>query len=75
VAHLLESFDALDKLEGFVSTFGRCFYRRELSAENTSNVILRKVDGHVIEGKYGADKESIAPFWAGKGINWKIVTN
>ncbi|KAJ7368029.1 hypothetical protein DFH08DRAFT_830121 [Mycena albidolilacea] len=75
VAHLLESFDALDKLEGFVSTFGRCFYRRELSAENTSNVVLRKIDGHVVEGKYGADEESVVPFWAGKEINWKIVTN
>ncbi|KAJ7904246.1 hypothetical protein B0H14DRAFT_3079170 [Mycena olivaceomarginata] len=50
-------------LEGFVSTFGRCFYRRELSAENTSNVVLRKVDGIIV------------PFWAGKEINWKIVTN
>ncbi|KAL0949881.1 hypothetical protein HGRIS_009914 [Hohenbuehelia grisea] len=27
VAHLLESFDALDKLEGFVCTFGRRFYQ------------------------------------------------
>jgi dihydroorotase len=29
-AHLLESFGALDRLEGFVSSFGRRFYKRNL---------------------------------------------
>ncbi|KAF7355081.1 Dihydroorotase [Mycena sanguinolenta] len=75
VTHLLESFDALDKLEGFVSTFGRRFYRRELNAENTQKIVLRKVGPHVITGKYGVDEHTVVPFWAGKEISWKIVTN
>ncbi|KAJ7276136.1 Dihydroorotase [Mycena haematopus] len=75
VAHLLESFDALDKLEGFVSTFGRHFYGRELRAETTQNIVLRKVGTHVIAGTYGTDEQSVVPFWAGKEISWKIVTD
>ncbi|KAJ6516163.1 Dihydroorotase [Mycena sanguinolenta] len=75
VAHLLESFDALDNLEGFTSTFGRRFYRRELNAQNTQNIVLQKVGPYVIVGKYGVDEHSVVPFWAGREINWKIVSN
>lgn len=75
MAHLLESFDALDKLKGFVSTFGRRFYHRDLDAAEAPSVILRKSGVQVVEEKYGAGEDSIVPFWAGKEISWKIVSN
>ncbi|KAJ7117341.1 hypothetical protein C8R43DRAFT_1137638 [Mycena crocata] len=73
VAHLLESFGALDKLDGFTSTFGRRFYHRNLSAEQTTNVVLRKTDRPVVEEKYEIGEDSVVPFWAGKEISWKLV--
>ncbi|KAJ6599335.1 hypothetical protein DFH09DRAFT_1243722 [Mycena vulgaris] len=67
VAHLLESFGALDKLDGFASTFGRHFYHRDLRLDQKENhVVLRKIDSHVGE-------DTVVPFWAGKEIGWKIV--
>jgi dihydroorotase len=75
VAHLLESFGALDKLQGFASTLGRRFYNRELKAEQTQNIVLRKIGGQVIEEKYETGESSAVPFWAGKEISWKIVSS
>ncbi|RPD67118.1 Dihydroorotase [Lentinus tigrinus ALCF2SS1-7] len=73
VAHLLESFGALDKLEGFVSTHGRAFYGRRASASDR-RVVLRRVSSKVvgIEG-YGAGPTHVVPFWAGKAIGWELV--
>ncbi|KAJ7638559.1 Dihydroorotase [Roridomyces roridus] len=73
VAHLLESFDALDKLEGFTSTFGRRFYRREVSTEGAEKIALHKVDKYVIQEQYGDGEETVSPFWAGKELGWQIV--
>ncbi|KAL0573722.1 dihydroorotase [Marasmius crinis-equi] len=75
VAHVLESYGALDKLEGFVSTFGRRFYKRELTGEATSKkVVLKQVsEGYQIQEDYSASGENVVPFWAGKQIKWKIV--
>lgn len=73
VAHLLESFGALDKLDGFTSTFGRRFYHRDLTTEQTEMVLLRKVGTHVVQEKYGTGEDSVVPFWAGKEIGWEIV--
>ncbi|KAJ6510084.1 hypothetical protein C8R47DRAFT_964443 [Mycena vitilis] len=75
LAHLLESFDALDKLEGFVSTFGRKFYHRDLIAEQSQNITLRKVDAHVVQERFGTGDDSVVPFCAGKNIGWKIVSS
>ncbi|KAI0650697.1 hypothetical protein C8Q79DRAFT_1036444 [Trametes meyenii] len=73
VAHLLESFDALDKLEGFVSAHGRAFYGRPVS-ESDERVVLRRAPRRVvgIEG-YGAGPTHVVPFWAGKEIGWEIA--
>ncbi|KAK1222955.1 dihydroorotase [Marasmius sp. AFHP31] len=76
VAHVLESYGALDKLEDFVSTFGRKFYKRELAVETSAKkVTLKRVpEGFKIQESYGiASGENVVPFWAGKDINWKIV--
>ncbi|KAK7061493.1 Dihydroorotase [Favolaschia claudopus] len=73
MAHLLESFGALDKLEGFVSNFGRRFYHQELSTENAENVILRPVGACNVEKEYHAEEQGVVPFWAGKELHWEIV--
>jgi len=73
LAHLLESFGALDKLEDFVSTFGRHFYQRELHVKQT--VVIRKIGTYVVDDHYGVGEECVVPFWAGKKINWQIVSN
>jgi dihydroorotase len=75
VAHLLESFGALDKLQGFVSDFGRAFYGREV-ADKKDTVILRKVPmecRRMIDDKYVDGGESVVPFWAGRLIGWEVV--
>ncbi|KAF8631171.1 hypothetical protein AX15_002510 [Amanita polypyramis BW_CC] len=72
VAHLLGSFGASHRLEGFVSTFGRAFYHRPATAGKI--VKLRKVpEGKIIDGLYQSDDNSLIPFWAGKPIGWEIV--
>lgn len=70
VAHLLESFGALDKLEGFVSTHGRAFYGRKAPDVKT---ILRKVSGKPVQSSWSLGEESVVPFMAGKEINWEIA--
>ncbi|THH20141.1 hypothetical protein EW146_g1153 [Bondarzewia mesenterica] len=74
-AHLLESFGALDKLEGFVSTFGRRFYGREVAENNghMHRVLLKKVPKKVVTDSWSLRGESVVPFWAGKELNWEIV--
>jgi len=62
-------------LEDFVSTFGRRFYQRELHVEQTVKVVIRKIGTYVVEDRYGVGEECVVPFWAGKKINWQIVSN
>lgn len=78
VATLLESFGALDKLEGFVSGNGRKFYGVE--AKKGDEVKLRRTSGQaggnggkvpgVLRGEEGVE---VVPFWAGKELAWEIV--
>ncbi|EPQ59378.1 Dihydroorotase [Gloeophyllum trabeum ATCC 11539] len=73
VAHLLESFGALDKLENFVSGFGRAFYGRPITKETESRVVLKKVSGKKVADRWALGQESVVPFWAGKELDWEIV--
>lgn len=74
VAHLLDSFGALDKLDGFVSGFGRAFYKREAGADSHSKVILQRTAGKTwIDDRYALNNDVVVPFWAGKEIGWEIV--
>ncbi len=86
-AHLLESFGALDQLEGYVSTNGRRFYGDEVAqGKESSSVTLRRTDeAHgVVPGEYVAKgheskadtdkgKISVVPFLAGKQLGWVIA--
>ncbi|GAA5872414.1 hypothetical protein JCM16303_004509 [Sporobolomyces ruberrimus] len=71
---------SLDKLEGFVSDFGRKFY--QVPAKDGQEVKIRRVrgDGKEVEKVWGYDKdgdkggkEYVIPFLAGEKIGWEIV--
>ncbi|KDQ20726.1 hypothetical protein BOTBODRAFT_26742 [Botryobasidium botryosum FD-172 SS1] len=71
-AHLLESFGALDKLEGFVSTFGRKFYGKEVTGtESQASVTLRKKKT-TVDKVWALETEEVVSFWAGKELNWSL---
>uniref|UniRef100_A0A8H8CJQ0 dihydroorotase n=1 Tax=Psilocybe cubensis TaxID=181762 RepID=A0A8H8CJQ0_PSICU len=74
VAHLLESFGALDKLQNFVSGFGRAFYQEPIDQSKGARVIkLRRPSSKkIVDDKYVLGNESLIPFWAGKEIGWEI---
>ena len=72
VATLLESFGALDRLEGFVSRHGREFYG--VPGKENEAIVLRRVKGSVrvpsvLRGEGGVE---VVPFWAGKEMGWEI---
>lgn len=75
VAHLLESFGALDKLSGFVCTFGRAFYKVE-GPRGVGEIILRKIDkeAYVVPECLESGGLTVVPFWAGKKLGWRIET-
>ena len=71
MAHLLESFGALDKLKTFVSDNGRLFYGRP--AKSSDSVTLRKTFGNTVQSHYGTEEHTIIPFMAGQKIDWEIA--
>jgi dihydroorotase len=75
VAHLLESFGALDRLSGFVSEFGRRFYGFELRDDDkegySAPVKLVRV-GSTVNEELSLGDQSVVPFWAGRTLNWSI---
>lgn len=73
MAHLLESFEALDKLEGFVSGHGRKFYG--VQAKEGVELRLRRTgkEGGVVPGVIRGDGVEVVPFWAGQQLGWEIV--
>ena len=72
VAHLLKSFGALDKIQGFVSDNGRRFYQKPARFEEV--VRLRRLNYHVEEVlSLGAD--DVIPFWAGKDLQFSLVSS
>ncbi|KAG8979824.1 hypothetical protein FRB94_010695 [Tulasnella sp. JGI-2019a] len=77
VAELLESFGALSKLQGFVSTNGRKFYKREPDSKCQGiTVTLKKESKNVplVWSESHGVEHSVVPFRAGKSISWHIVS-
>lgn len=62
----------MDRLEGFVSTNGRTFYRVPVTSSE-DKVTIKRVSGKVIEEQFVQGEQSVVPFWAGKPIGWEIV--
>ncbi|GAA5940297.1 dihydroorotase [Sporobolomyces koalae] len=67
----------LERLEGFVSTFGRTFY--QVPAKEGQEVVLKRVAGKPVEKVWSYDqdgnnsgKEYVIPFLAGETIHWEI---
>ncbi|KAN0097663.1 hypothetical protein V8E55_002109 [Tylopilus felleus] len=71
VAHMLESFGALDKLQHFVSGYGRAFYRRG-AGSNARRIVLEKVQQYRVEDTWSFGDETVRPFWTGKELGWQI---
>lgn len=71
VAQMLESFGALDRLQDFVSNYGRAFYRRPPGA-NARRIILRKVRGIKVADTWPVGDDRVIPFWADKELEWGI---
>ena len=73
VATFLESFGALDKLQGFISDHGRKFY--EVPAKEGQSVTLRRTSkgGAKVPGLLKGEGAEVVPFWAGKELGWEIV--
>lgn len=73
VAHLLESFGALDKLEGFVSAHGRAFYRQAPKEGETVKLRRSKQGGGRVPGLIKGEGVEVVPFFAGQQIGWELV--
>jgi dihydroorotase len=71
VAHLLESFGALSRLNDFVSTNGRRFYKKELT-DSPSVVKLRRSPA-TVKSQWNQGDDSVTPFWAGKQLGWQLL--
>ena len=76
MAHLLESFGALERLSGFVSEFGRAFYKRGPRVP-TNVILVRGEEENVIPDTFfnAPGQDVVTPFWAGKQLKWKILEN
>jgi len=74
VVQLLEEFGALERVEGFVSSFGRAFYGVGVRVGD-ERVVLRKLEGkgRKVDERWVLGEESVVPFWAGKQLKWEIV--
>ncbi|KAE8218919.1 hypothetical protein CF319_g7289 [Tilletia indica] len=84
-AHLLESFGALDQLEGYVSKNGRAFYGLD---DDAKSVTVRRIGGkaessrvpfayvhpdHEALPEGTKDRIQVVPFMAGSQLNWEIA--
>ncbi|KAF9964108.1 hypothetical protein BGZ70_006931 [Mortierella alpina] len=79
LATILESFGALDRLQGFACDFGRKFYevkdekwvgQVKLVRESWAAPAKYSFGGEGIEGEKG----DVVPFMAGKTLGWKIAS-
>nr|XP_019008026.1 dihydroorotase, homodimeric type [Kwoniella pini CBS 10737]OCF46807.1 dihydroorotase, homodimeric type [Kwoniella pini CBS 10737] len=78
VATLLESFNALDQLENFVSNNGRNFYN--IPAKKGDELKLRRIGENenkgIVKNTFKSEQVEgleVVPFWLGKKLNWEIV--
>lgn len=72
VAHLLDSFGAIDRLADFTSNFGRGFYQIPANSD-APKVLVEKVQGISVQAEYSSGGKTVVPFWANRQIEWQIV--
>ncbi|HAD30239.1 MAG TPA: dihydroorotase, partial [Methylophaga sp.] len=68
-AEVFDSYECLDKLEGFASFYGADFYGLP---RNEQKITLQKTDWQVPDTLEFAD-ETLVPMRAGETIHWKLV--
>ncbi len=68
-AKTFEEEGALDRLEGFASTFGPRFYGLPLNADF---VTLERV-AHVVPARVAAAGTEVVPFHAGESLGWRLA--
>jgi dihydroorotase len=73
VAEVFDNANKLDKLKGFVTDFGKAFYRIEDKhlVDPVAEVILVKQDT-LIPQVIGKDDEAVVPFLAGEHLHWSV---
>jgi len=74
LAHILESFGALDQFEGFACRFGRSFYGLAQVQDDKLMALERTPMQIPQEIKYKDDNgndAAVVPFLAGKSLDWK----
>lgn len=75
---LFEKLGCIERLEGFLSTNGRKFYKLPPVDDKAPKLVLQKVPSKVPE-TYGIkdtdSKETVVPFMADKELDWKIISN
>lgn len=79
LATILESFGALDRLQGFACDFGRKFY--EVKNEKWVGQVRLERESWAAPAKYSfggegieGEKGDVVPFMAGKTLGWKIAS-
>jgi dihydroorotase len=70
-AQIFESYNALDKLEGFTSKFGPSFYGLPFNKEKLT---LRKREW-TIPSQIPFGQETLTPFLAGEPLQWQTLHN
>ncbi|RUP47427.1 dihydroorotase, homodimeric type [Jimgerdemannia flammicorona] len=85
LATILESFGALDRLQGFACEFGKRFYGVMERDRGKTEIVRLARESWVVPERYhfhiegeseagtGVETESVVPFWAERKIAWKIV--
>jgi dihydroorotase len=75
VAHLLDSFGALDRLQGFVADNGRRFYDLSGTTDpSRSHAVRLRRSKQTITRSLKLDGDEVVPFWADKEINFTIAS-
>lgn len=69
---VFEELNALEKLEGFASHHGADFYGLP---RNTSTITLIKESWSLPDMITLKDGQKIVPFWAGRSIAWRLMSN
>ncbi|RUS27631.1 dihydroorotase, homodimeric type [Jimgerdemannia flammicorona] len=81
LATILDSFGALDRLQGFACEFGKRFYGVVEKDGHGGRTVTLKRTSFAVPQTYnfeadvvvGTEAGGVVPFWAGKEVGWRIV--
>ena len=70
VTEVFDRMGKLDKLEGFVSEFGRKFYKLEIDGKEGRIVVIKR--NVVVRNTIGGE-DGVVPFRAGETLPWDVI--